>query len=75
MDPVTGPDWAAEVAAQLPNSKLWRIRNHAHVPVGLSNFACFDGVIMKSLDRPAARELDTSCGDTMLPPPFFIENR
>jgi pimeloyl-ACP methyl ester carboxylesterase len=75
MDPVTGPDWAEEVAAHLPNSKLWRIRNHAHVPVGLSNFACFDSVIMKFLDHPVARELDTSCGDTMLPPPFFIENR
>ena len=73
MDPVTGLDWATEVASHLPNSKLWIIRNHAHVPVGLTNFGCFDGVIMKFLDDPDANKLDTSCGDQMLPPLFFIE--
>ena len=75
MDPVTAPDWAAEVAAHLPNSKQWLIRNHAHVPVGLTNFGCFDAVIMKFLDDPVATKLDTSCGARMLAPPFFIERR
>lgn len=75
MDPVTGPDWAAEVASHLPNSRLWSIRNHAHVPDGLTNFACFDNVIMKFLDHPDGKQLDTSCGDTMLPPPFYVEKR
>ena len=73
MDPVTAPDWASEAASHLPNSKLWIIRNHAHLPVGLTNFGCFDGVIMKFLDQPDVNKLDTSCGEQMLPPPFFIE--
>jgi pimeloyl-ACP methyl ester carboxylesterase len=75
MDPVTAPDWATEVKSHLPNSKLWLIRNHAHLPVGLTNFACFDDVIKKFLDQPEANKLDTSCGDQMRPPPFFIERR
>lgn len=74
MDPVTGPDWAEEVASHLPNSRLWSIRNHAHVPDGLTNFGCFDSVIMRFLDQPDSKQLDTSCGEQMLPPPFFIEN-
>ncbi|MCU1266418.1 MAG: alpha/beta hydrolase [Acidobacteria bacterium] len=73
MDPVTAPDWAAEVASHLPNSRLWIIRNHAHVPMGLTNFECFDGVIMKFLGEPDPIKLDTSCGDQMLAPKFFIQ--
>jgi TAP-like protein len=73
MDPVTSPDWAEEAAAHLPNSKFWLIRHHAHVPVGLTNFECFDRVLMKFLDDPDAKNIDTTCGDQMLPPPFFIE--
>jgi pimeloyl-ACP methyl ester carboxylesterase len=73
LDPVTGLDWAKEVASHLPNSKLWIIRNHAHAPFGLSNFDCFDDVIRKFLDAPDPTTLDTSCGDKMLPPPFYIE--
>jgi pimeloyl-ACP methyl ester carboxylesterase len=75
MDPVTGLDWATKAASHLPNSKHWIIRNHAHVPLGLTNFACFDAVIMKFLDDPDPNKLDTSCGKQMLPPPFFIERR
>jgi pimeloyl-ACP methyl ester carboxylesterase len=75
MDPVTGLDWATEVASHLPNSKHWIIRNHAHVPAGLTNFSCFDAVIVKFLDDPDPKKLDTSCGDQMLPPPFFIEKK
>jgi pimeloyl-ACP methyl ester carboxylesterase len=73
MDPVTSPDWAQEAAAHLPNSKFWLIRHHAHVPVGLTNFECFDRVLMKFLDDADTKNIDTSCGDQMLPPPFFIE--
>jgi hypothetical protein len=41
--------------------------------MGLTNFACFDAVIMKFLDDPEPSKLDTSCGAGMLPPPFLIE--
>ncbi|MDQ1728969.1 MAG: hypothetical protein QOD33_1094 [Pyrinomonadaceae bacterium] len=75
IDPVTGPDWGTDVAAHLPNSRYWLIRNHAHIPVGLTNFACFDDVIRKFLDHPDPKTLDTSCGAQMLPPPFYIEKR
>jgi len=74
MDPVTGPDWAAEVASHLPNSKQWIIRNHAHVPAGLTNFGCFDAVIMKFLDDPDPNKLDTSCGNQMLAPAFVVKS-
>jgi len=75
MDPVTGPDWATAVASHLPSSRHWIIPHQAHVPGGLTNFACFDAVIMKFLDDPDPKKLDTSCGDQMLAPPFFIEKR
>jgi pimeloyl-ACP methyl ester carboxylesterase len=75
MDPVTGPDWATLATSHLPNSKLWLIRNGAHVPVGLKNLDCFDNVIRKFLDQPEANTLDTSCGSQMLAPPFFIKDR
>ncbi len=75
MDPVTGPNWSAEVASHLPNSQQWLIRDHAHVPVGLTHFDCFDGVIMKFLEERGMKKVDTSCGDQMRAPSFFIESR
>jgi pimeloyl-ACP methyl ester carboxylesterase len=73
MDPVTPPEWGAEVASHLPNSKHVVIRHHAHVPVGLTNIECLDKVTLEFLERGSVNNLDTSCLDQMLPPPFFVE--
>ncbi|MDT7777717.1 MAG: hypothetical protein QOC99_229 [Acidobacteriota bacterium] len=73
MDPVTPPEWGAEVASHLPNSKHVVIRHHAHVPNGLTNIECLDKVTLEFLERGDVKNLDTSCLDQMLPPPFFVE--
>jgi pimeloyl-ACP methyl ester carboxylesterase len=72
-DPVTPPAWGEQVASHLPNSKYVLIRHHAHVPVGLTNIECLDRVILDFLARASVANLDTSCLDTMLPPPFYVE--
>ena len=71
MDPVTPPAWANQVAAHLPNGQVWLIPHHAHAPAGLSNIACFESRIIEFLNQPN-KKLDTSCGDQMLPPAFYI---
>jgi pimeloyl-ACP methyl ester carboxylesterase len=73
MDPVTPPAWGAEVASHFPNGKNVVIRHHAHVPAALTNIQCLDRVTLDFLQRASAANLDTSCLDLMLPPPFFIE--
>jgi pimeloyl-ACP methyl ester carboxylesterase len=73
LDPVTPPAWGEQVASHLPNGKSVLIRHHAHVPVGLSNIECLDRVTLDFLQRASAANLDTSCLDAMLPPPFYVE--
>lgn len=73
MDPVTPPVWGEEVARHLPNSKHVIIRHHAHVPVGLSHIECLDKLILEFLSRGNARELDVSCVEQMMPPPFQVK--
>lgn len=75
MDPVTPPEWGEGVARHLPNSKHVIIRNHAHVPVGLSHLECLDKLILEFLSRGTIRALDTSCVEQMKPPPFQIAAR
>ncbi|MFN2597420.1 MAG: alpha/beta hydrolase [Pyrinomonadaceae bacterium] len=73
LDPVTPPAWGEQVAAHLPNSLYVLIRHHAHVPVGLTNIECLDRVTLDFLARASVAGLDTSCLDTMTPPPFYVE--
>jgi pimeloyl-ACP methyl ester carboxylesterase len=73
LDPVTPPAWGEQVASHLPNSKYVLIRHHAHVPVGLTNIECLDKVTLDFLQRASVADLDTSCLNTMMPPPFHIE--
>jgi hypothetical protein len=70
---VTPPAWGEQVASHLPNSKYVLIRHHAHVPVGLTNIECLDRVILDFLQRASIANLDASCLDTMMPPPFYVE--
>jgi pimeloyl-ACP methyl ester carboxylesterase len=72
-DPVTPPEWGAEVASHFPHGRNVVIRHHAHVPVGLTNIECLDEVTLDFLQRASVADLDISCLDAMLPPPFYVE--
>ncbi|MDT7540457.1 MAG: hypothetical protein QOE33_361 [Acidobacteriota bacterium] len=73
MDPVTPPAWGAEVASHFPNGTNVVIRHHAHMFDGLTNIECLDRVTLDFLQRASVKNLDTSCLNLMLPPPFYIE--
>jgi pimeloyl-ACP methyl ester carboxylesterase len=75
MDPVTPPEWGEGVARHLLNSKHVIIRHHAHVPIDLSHIECLDKLILEFLSRGSAKELDTSCVEQMMPPPFRFSTR
>ena len=70
LDPVTPPERGEEVARNLPNSKHVVIRHGAHMPDGLINVECLDKVMLEFLVKGNARELDTTCVEQVLPPPF-----
>lgn len=72
LDPVTPPEWAAEVASHLPNSKLVLIPADAHVPIGI-NFDCMDSLIVQFIDQGNAQGLDfDACAAQIKPPPFQV---
>lgn len=72
LDPITPPSWAAEAVRRLPNSRNVLLRYGGHLPDGLGNAACLDGIILGFIDRGTADGLDTSCVETMTPPPFAL---
>ncbi len=73
LDPVTSPAWGEETAAHLPNGRNVLITHGAHTPFSLSHLECLDRVTLDFLQRASVAGLDTSCFDTMMPPPFFVE--
>jgi pimeloyl-ACP methyl ester carboxylesterase len=72
MDPVTPPERGEEVASQLPNSRHVVIPHGAHGPDGLTNVECLDKLVLEFLAKGSARDLDTSCVERVLAPPFVI---
>jgi pimeloyl-ACP methyl ester carboxylesterase len=70
LDPVTPPERGEETASHLPNSKHVIIPRGAHGPDGLTNIDCLDNLVLKFLSQGNAKDLDTSCVQQMLPPPF-----
>jgi pimeloyl-ACP methyl ester carboxylesterase len=73
VDPVTPPQRGKEVASHLPNSKHIVIARGAHGPDGLTNIDCLDNLILKFLSNASVKDLDTSCVERMLPPPFVTK--
>jgi pimeloyl-ACP methyl ester carboxylesterase len=71
MDPVTLPERGEEVASHLPNSKHVVIAPGAHGVDGLTNVECIDKVMLEFLAKGSARDLDTSCVERVLAPPFI----
>jgi pimeloyl-ACP methyl ester carboxylesterase len=70
MDPVTPPERGEEVASHLPNSKHVIISHGAHGTEGLTNLECLDKLMLEFLSKGNARDLDTTCVERVLPPPF-----
>lgn len=66
-DPVTPPTWSYAIASVLPNATVLLIPNEAHLPIGLSDLDCWDGIAMKFLN---AQPFDPSCLAQMKAPPF-----
>jgi pimeloyl-ACP methyl ester carboxylesterase len=72
LDPVTPPERGEEVASHLPNSKHVIIPHGAHTPEGLTNMECLDRMMLEFLSKGNATNLDTTCVERVLPPPFVI---
>jgi pimeloyl-ACP methyl ester carboxylesterase len=71
IDPVTPPERGEEVASHLPNSKHVIISHGAHGIDGLTNVDCLDKLMLEFLAKGNARDLDTTCVERVLPPPFL----
>jgi pimeloyl-ACP methyl ester carboxylesterase len=70
LDPVSPSDWTHEVAKHFANSRIVSVPHGAHVFDGLSGLdTCLDAVTIRFMNS-AALDLDTSCFNTMSPPPF-----
>jgi pimeloyl-ACP methyl ester carboxylesterase len=70
LDPVTPPERGEEVAKYLPNSRHVIIPHGGHGVEGLTSVDCVDRLIMEFLHSGDVKSLDTSCMETMRPPPF-----
>jgi pimeloyl-ACP methyl ester carboxylesterase len=73
MDPVTPPERGEEVASHLPNSRHVIIPHGGHGIEGLTNVECLDKLMLEFLSKGNARELDTTCVERVLSPPFVIK--
>jgi pimeloyl-ACP methyl ester carboxylesterase len=71
IDPVTPPERGEEVASHLPNSGHVIISHGAHGIDGLTNVECLDKLMLEFLAKGDARNLDTTCVERVLPPPFI----
>ncbi|HEX5760141.1 MAG TPA: alpha/beta fold hydrolase [Thermoanaerobaculia bacterium] len=69
IDPVTPPEFAARVAAGMPNSLQVVVPGGAH-----GNFdPCLERLMHELLERASVRGLDTSCVAKIQHPPFLTE--
>jgi pimeloyl-ACP methyl ester carboxylesterase len=73
MDPVTPPQRGEEVARYLPNSRHVIIPQGGHGVEGLTEPECVDRIIMEFVEKGDAKQLDVSCVERMVPPPFVTE--
>ena len=68
-DPVTPPEYAAEVAKDLPNSRQVILKGMGH---NVMYRGCLPKVINDFLESGRVDALDLSCADTIQPDPFFL---
>jgi pimeloyl-ACP methyl ester carboxylesterase len=70
VDPVTPPERGEEVASHLPNSRHIVVPHGAHGVDGLTNVECLDKVMLEFLAKGNAKELDTTCVESVRAPAF-----
>jgi pimeloyl-ACP methyl ester carboxylesterase len=70
LDPITPPERGEEVAKYLPNSRHVIIPHGGHSLDGLSGADCVYRLILEFMHSGDVKSLDTSCVETMAPPPF-----
>lgn len=71
FDPVTAPQWAAEAAAQFPNSRHIVVPRGSHVFDGLSALdTCFDTQVLAFIDDAAPEKVDATCFNEMRGAPY-----
>ena len=71
LDPVTPPEWGADIARALPNARQVVIPEMAHIFDGLSGIdTCFDPMVLRFYASGDVKSLDASCVAGMAPPPF-----
>jgi pimeloyl-ACP methyl ester carboxylesterase len=70
MDQITPPEWAEQIAAHLPASRVVRIPLLSHFPDGLSHMECYDAILVQFYEAGGASGLDLASIGTMQPPPF-----
>ena len=73
VDPVTPPERGDEVASHLPNSKHIVVPHGAHGVDGLTNVDCLDKIMLEFLAKGDAKQLDTTCVESVRPPSFVTE--
>jgi pimeloyl-ACP methyl ester carboxylesterase len=73
MDPVTPPNYGEQVARHLPNSRHVVIPEAGHGVDGLTDPGCVDRIAIEFLDKGDAKNLDVSCVERMMPPPFVTK--
>lgn len=69
-DPAMPPAWAHEAAATLSNARVVEVPHGQHSFIGMRGAACLVDLIGRFLANASADGLDTSCLDSMAPPPF-----
>ena len=73
MDAVTPIQWARDVAAHLPRSRVVVIPELGHFPDGLDHMECYDQIIAQFFESGSTTSLDLGCVSEMQPPPFQRE--
>ena len=73
LDPVTPPERGEEVASHLPNSQHIVVEHGAHGLEGLINVDCLDKVILEFLAEGSAKELETTCLESVRAPAFVMD--
>jgi pimeloyl-ACP methyl ester carboxylesterase len=75
LDPVTPPERGDEVASHLPNSRHLVLAHGDHGLEGLTNVECMDKVMLEFIAKGDAKNLDTSCLETVRAPAFVTDTR
>jgi pimeloyl-ACP methyl ester carboxylesterase len=73
-DPVNSPDWATQVARELPNARLLIVPGGGHGLEGLPGLPeCFDAIALRFFVDGDPSRVDASCLNSLSPPPFRLD--